>query len=87
MGANFNLFACRALLGVAIGASSAVFTPHVCELASPEWRGLLVTSGGVVFNTGVLVAYSLGGVFGWQVWHEAFKGLSAYSQLITYQHY
>ena len=54
------LIAARVLLGLAIGASSAVVPLYLAEIAPPESRGRLVSVNQFLITVGILVSYGVG---------------------------
>lgn len=53
------LIAARVLLGLAIGASSAVVPLYLAEIAPPESRGRLVSVNQFLITVGILVSYGV----------------------------
>ncbi|XP_046661074.1 facilitated trehalose transporter Tret1-like isoform X1 [Homalodisca vitripennis] len=56
----------RAITGVAIGMGAACYV-YVAEISLPEHRGFLSAFGPIFVSLGVLLVYSFGYLFNWQV--------------------
>ena len=72
----------RLLCGVGMGASGASHPMYVFELCGGacHWRGTLNGSGPVCVTLGILVAFVLGTIWGWQVtsWSRANRHFTKY---------
>jgi sugar porter (SP) family MFS transporter len=53
----------RLILGLAIGASSALAPLYICEISQEKQRGLLVTLYLIAINVGLLLAYMMNAFF------------------------
>lgn len=56
-GGVFALLCGRFMLGVAVGASSALAPLYICEISQEKQRGMLVTLYLVAINLGILLSY------------------------------
>ncbi|XP_054278714.1 facilitated trehalose transporter Tret1-2 homolog [Macrosteles quadrilineatus] len=79
---NNLFFLCigRAITGVAIGMGAACYV-YVAEISLPEHRGFLSAFGPIFVSLGVLLVYSFGYMFSWQVASAVcavFAGISAF---------
>ncbi|WP_424887178.1 MFS transporter [Streptomyces sp. XH2] len=67
------LIAARTVLGLAVGAASAVVPLYLSEIAPPRLRGRLVTANQVLLTTGILVSYLINlGFSGTANWRAMF---------------
>ena len=53
----------RVILGVAIGASSALAPMYICEIADEKQRGMLVTLYLIAINLGIMLSYVMNAFF------------------------
>lgn len=75
----------RAIVGLAIGAASALTPLYIAEMSPATWRGRLVTVSALFITAGQVVAYVIGWLFaqrssGWR-WMVGLGGVPAIIQI------
>lgn len=77
----------RAVVGLAIGAASALTPLYIAEMSPARWRGRLVTVSALFITAGQVIAYVIGWLFaqrtnGWR-WMVGLGAIPAFIQLVA----